>query len=205
MFKLTVDREIELRGFHPDDAEVYFDLVERNRARLRPWIHPKTLPKTARDARLFTLECYFDTLNNSKESLVIYDHYREEIGDYFLCPRGCLELGIWFQDNLAGQITFSHLTDSSTAVEFGYWLSAEQEGKGIITRSVSALMDFAIDEMKILRFVIGCAVSNLPSRAVPLRLGYRLHETQPNGEVVGDFIYDRTIFGIRSSTWLERK
>jgi ribosomal-protein-serine acetyltransferase len=62
-------------------------------------------------------------------------------------------------------------------------------------------MDYAIDEMGIQRFVIGCAANNQRSRAVPESLGYRLHMIQPNGEVVGDFIYDRVVYGIRSTIW----
>jgi hypothetical protein len=52
-FNLKVDEEIQLRNIHPDDAEALFDLMERNRARLRPWIHPSSLPETAKAARLF--------------------------------------------------------------------------------------------------------------------------------------------------------
>jgi ribosomal-protein-serine acetyltransferase len=65
-------------------------------------------------------------------------------------------------------------------------------------------MDYAIDYMNIQRFVIGCAVNNQRSHAVAERLGYRLHVTQPNGEIVGEFIYDRAIYGIRATAWRER-
>jgi ribosomal-protein-serine acetyltransferase len=64
-------------------------------------------------------------------------------------------------------------------------------------------MDYAIDHMKVERFVIGCAANNLRSRAVPERLGYRLHATVPHAEIVGDLVYDRVIYGIRSNTWHE--
>jgi ribosomal-protein-serine acetyltransferase len=113
-------------------------------------------------------------------------------------------MGIWYKGELVGFICLSRLHDSVTAAEFGYWITAEQEGKGIVTRCVSALMDFAIDKMKIERFVIGCAANNQRSRAVAERLGYHLHVTQPNGEVVAEFVYDRAIYGIRSSAWRER-
>jgi len=98
----------------------------------------------------------------------------------------------------------SRLSDNPTVLEFGYWITEEHEGQGIITHCVSALMDYAIDHMGIQRFVIGRAVNNQRSRAVPERLGYRLHVTQPSGEVVGEFVYDRAIYGIRSTAWRER-
>ena len=40
MFNLKIDEEIHLRNIHPDDAETLFNLIERNRARLHPWIEP---------------------------------------------------------------------------------------------------------------------------------------------------------------------
>ncbi len=57
MFNLKIDEEIHLRNIHPDDTEALFDLIERNRLRLRQWIAPYALPETAKDARLFTILC----------------------------------------------------------------------------------------------------------------------------------------------------
>ncbi len=201
MFKLTVDQNIQLRTFHPDDAGEIFNLVERNRARLRPWIHPSGLPETPQAARVFAIECFFNSLANSMEMLTIYFDYFQELQSYFQSETPQNEMGIWVDERLAGFVSMSRLKDSSTAVEFGYWITEEHEGKGIVTRCVSSLMDYAIDNMDIQRFVIGCAANNQRSRAVPERLGYRLHVTQPNREVVGEFVYDRTIYGIRASDY----
>jgi ribosomal-protein-serine acetyltransferase len=205
MFSLKIDQELILRTFHPDDAAPLFELMERNRARLQPWIHPSLLFETARATRIFTTECFFDFLEETPENLALFRQYISELDGYFFSPRNALEMGIWFHDSLVGFIILSRLHDSFTAAEIGYWITAEQEGKGIITRCVSALMDYAVDRNGILRFVIGCAVSNQRSRAVPERLGYRLHAIVPNGEKVGSQVYDRAIYGIRSSAWRERK
>lgn len=204
MFNLTVDEFISLRSFQPDHAEAFFRLLEQNRARLRPWISPTSLYETAKATRIFTIECLFDDLEDSMETLALFKQYYPELDGYFLSPRPAWEFGIWFHENLVGFISISHLSDSKTAAKFGYWLTLEQEGKGIMTRCVSALMDWAIEKMKIQRFVITCAVSNQRSRSIAERLGYRLQVTQPGREVVGEFIYDRVIYGIRSTTWLER-
>lgn len=200
MFNLTVDENLHLRNIHPNNAEALFDLIEQNRARLRPWIDPSSLPETAKAARLFTIHClfnYYGELTGPSE----LDQYYAELESYFPPANRPIDLGVWFHDELVGSIMMSRLEDSSTALEFGYWISEKYEGKGIITRCVSALMDYAIDEMGIQRFVIGCAVNNQRSRAIPERLEYRLHMTQPNGEVIGEFIYDRVVYGIRSTMW----
>ena len=203
MFNRTVNEEIHLRNIHPDDAEAFFNLVERNRARLRPWIDPYALPETAKATRLFTIHCLFNYYGNPFGSSEL-EQYFDELESYFPPHNRPLDLGIWFRGELAGTVFMSQLSDSHTALEFGYWITEEHEGKGIVTHCVSTLMDYAIDEMDIQRFVIGCAANNQRSRAVPERLGYRLHVTQPNGEVVGEFIYDRAIYGIRSAIWCEQ-
>jgi ribosomal-protein-serine acetyltransferase len=203
MFNRTVNEEIHLRNIHPDDAEALFNLVERNRARLRPWIDPYALPETAKATRLFTINCLFSYYGNPFGSSEL-EQYFDELESYFQPSNRPLDLGIWFRGELAGTIFMSRLSDSHTALEFGYWIAEEHEGKGIVTRCVSTLMNYAIDEMDIQRFVIGCAANNQRSRAVPERLGYRLHVTQPKGEVVGEFVYDRAIYGIRSAVWSEQ-
>jgi ribosomal-protein-serine acetyltransferase len=115
-----------------------------------------------------------------------------------------MEMGIWDCGELSGVIGLSTLEETATGAEFGYWIAHEKEGKGIVTRCVSALMDYAIDQMNIERFVICCAKDNRRSRAVPERLGYRFQATIPNGEVVGEHIYDRVVYGIRSTEWRVR-
>ncbi len=203
MFNLKIDEEIHLRNIHPDDAETLFNLVERNRARLRPWIDPYALPETAKAARLFTIHCLFNYYGDPIGPSEL-DQYFHELDHYFPPALRPLDLGIWFRGELVGIVSMSHLEDSATTIEFGYWITEEHEGKGIITRCISALMDYAMDNMDIHRFVIGCAANNQRSRAVPERLGYRLHVTQPNGEIVGEFVYDRVIYGIRATAWRER-
>ncbi len=203
MFNLAVEKEIRVRTFHPDDAEVLFNLLEKNRSHLRAWIDPSALPGTAEAARIFTIECFFNSFADRMDTLD--SPYLQEANGYFPTPHPPMELGIWVRDKLVGALTLSRLKDSYPAAEFGYWIAMEQAGKGIITRSVSALMDYAIDNMEIQRFIIGCARGNQRSRAVAERLGYDIYATIPDGEIVGELIYDRVIYGIQSTAWRERR
>ncbi len=201
MFTLAIEKEIIVRTLHPDDAEELFNLLERNRSRLRPWIHPTALPETAQATRKFTIECYFGSLD---PMVAIDTPYIDEVRPYFPPPDPAMEMGIWVNGSLAGEVALSWLNDSPAIAEFGYWLAEDYERRGIITRCVRALMDHTIDHMNIEQFLIGCALNNQRSRAVPERLGYRLHTTVPNGEVVGEFTYDRVIYGIQSTAWREQ-
>lgn len=200
MFTLTVDKDISVRTLHPDDAEALFELLEKNRSRLKPWVDPSALPETLPATRRYTIECFFNSID-PMDAMHQYPEYFSELEGYFPSSSPAKELGIWVNDTLSGVVNLSRTEDSDTAAEFGYWVAEEMEGKGVITRCVRALMNYAIDNMGIHRFVIGCAANNYRSRAVAERLGYRLYVTKPNGEVVGEFVYDRTIYGIRSSQW----
>lgn len=200
MFKLIIDSGITIRTLHPDDTEELFSLLEQNRSRLRPWVDPSALPETVQAARKFAIECYFGSLD---PLIAIDTPYIAEMMPYFPAMNPPMEMGIWLNGNLAGEITLTRLPDSETTAEFGYWIAADKEGSGVITRCVAALMHYAIDNMGIERFIIGCAVENQRSRAIPERLGYQLQATIPNGEVVGQSVYDRVIYGIEATAWRE--
>src|SRR6266498_4418013 len=136
MFNLIIDKEISLRTLHPDDADDLFKVLEQNRAHLRPWIDPSALPQTAKAARRYTIECFFNSLHDPMEAMIHYDDYFQELEHYFPGPNPPMEMGIWGKGQLVGAITLSRLTDSYTAAEFGYWLAAAKERKGIVTRCI---------------------------------------------------------------------
>jgi ribosomal-protein-serine acetyltransferase len=204
MFTLAIDNYLLVRTLHPDDAQELFQLLDQNRARLCPWIHPTSLPATAEATRKFTIECFFNSLD-PMDAMTEYPDYFQELDHYYPLSNPPMEMGIWWKGHLVGEIVLSRMQDSYTAAEFGYWIGEEAEGNGLVTHCVSALMDYAIENLGIERFVIGCALDNRRSRAIPERLGYRLQATVPDGEVVGEFVYDRVIYAIQSTAWRERK
>jgi ribosomal-protein-serine acetyltransferase len=204
MFYLAIDMDIQIHTLHPEDAVDLFQLVERNRSRLRPWIPPSALPETIKDTRKLTIESFFNSLADPMDAISEYYDSFQELDHYIPLSNPSMEMGIWVKDALAGQIMLARLPDNYTEAEIGYWIDGEKEGQGIVTRCVSGLMEYAIDNLGISRFIIGCAVDNLRSRAIPERLGYRLLARVPGGEVVGDLVYDRAIYEMQSALWREK-
>ena len=86
----------------------------------------------------------------------------------------------------AGLIGFKSADAEKHSVEIGYWLREEQQGKGIMTAAVRALCDRAFTQMGMRRIEIRCGVGNLPSNAIPRRLGFRLSHVEPRGEELSD-------------------
>ena len=205
MFYLAVDWNIQVQTLHPDNAEELFELVERNRSRLRPWIDSSALPETITAARRITIECFFNSMADPWDAKVEYADYFQELDGYSPPLNPPMELGIWMDEVLTGVVMLGRQQNSLTTAEFGYWIDQEKEGLGIVTRCVSGLMDYAVDNLGIERFVIGCAAENQRSSAIPKRLGYRLLTRVPDGEVVGNFIYDRLIYEMWSTDWREQE
>jgi RimJ/RimL family protein N-acetyltransferase len=64
------------------------------------------------------------------------------------------------------------------ALELGYWIAAEAEGRGVITDATRALTDAALALDGIERVEIHCDEANTRSSAVPRRLGYQLDRVE---------------------------
>lgn len=63
------------------------------------------------------------------------------------------------------------------ALEIGYWVDAAHTGRGIATAAAASLTEAALALPGITRVEIRCDEGNLPSAAIPRRLGYRLDRT----------------------------
>lgn len=63
----------------------------------------------------------------------------------------------------------------SASAELGYFISSAHEGRGLVTRSVRALIDYLVLAHDVKRCYIQAAVENTRSLAVAERLGFR-HE-----------------------------
>ncbi len=153
MFSKPVRPGLELRELGANDARVYFDLVDRNRAMLEEW-EPGMAFTTVRGVEAF-------------------------FGDGFKdANRLPMNLGIIYQGQLSGMVQLTGGGRAGEAV-VGYWLSADLQGRGLVTECVRALVTAAFDELGYERVVIDCSEHNLRSRRVPERLGFTLEQVIP--------------------------
>lgn len=89
-------------------------------------------------------------------------------------------------DVFAGLIGFKSTDSSARTTEIGYWLSEAWQGRGLMTQAVKALCCEAFRRRNIDRIEIRCALQNLPSNRIPLRLGFRLDRIEVRGEILSD-------------------
>lgn len=87
---------------------------------------------------------------------------------------------------------------------FGYWVTGEMEGRGLVTRSVAELLDVIFTEYDIARAVIDTAAANKRSRAVAERLGFTLEGTLRQAQQFGEERRDLVVYGLLREEWLAR-
>ena len=176
MFEWKVDEEISLRLLEARHDAALFALVDTHRKYLRQWMAWLDNTKSVEDIAQFTME---------KRQQFAYN-------DSFVA-------GIWVGGELCGVVGHNHISWANRACTLGYWLAADKQGRGIMTRSCRALIEYSFAELELNRVEIRCASENAPSRAIPRRLGFTHEGTIRQAEWLYDRFVDHEIYGMLKS------
>jgi len=145
--QLTED--CNLRLLDESDADALYALIAANRPYLARW-----LPWAASQDRDATLAFVRAT--------------RRQIGD-----NDGLQTVITRAGHPIGMVGVHAVDWTRRSSSVGYWLAQAQQGQGIVTRAVRALLDHGFGAWRLNRIEIRAGVENLPSRDVAERLGFR--------------------------------
>jgi ribosomal-protein-serine acetyltransferase len=170
---------VVVRTFTPDDDAELFALIDANRGRLRPWMFWEPATKQVSDTRVWIEACLASQTDIEGN-------------------------GIYVDGTLAGGIGLS-IDPIGNSGEIGYWLGADHEGRGIVTRACARFLDFSFDELRLHRISLSAAVENARSRAVATRLGMREEGVQRDGCRVADGYLDLVWYGILEDEWRARR
>jgi ribosomal-protein-serine acetyltransferase len=102
---------------------------------------------------------------------------------------------------IVGMIGFHAVSWRDRSAEIGYWLSADAQGRGIMTRATARLVDHALSEWKLNRIEIRAAPDNTRSRAIPKRLGFVAEGTLREAEWVGGRYVDSVVYSMLARDW----
>lgn len=83
----------------------------------------------------------------------------------------------------------------------GYFLAASAEGQGIVTKSITRLLDVLFNEMKLNRVIIQCAETNLKSRSIPERVGFINEGISREAQWLHDHYENIVTYSMLSSDW----
>ena len=182
MIVLKVDDRLELRQLQESDAALLFDVIVRNRTYLRDWMPWLDITQRPEDTLLF-IRTTIQQADN---------------GDGFVA-------GIWNDNLIVGTIGFQKVDWLNRNVEIGYWISADCQGKGIVTRACKAFIDHAFNEWQLHRVQIRCATGNLRSCKIPERLGFTREGHQRQAEFLYGRYVDLIIYGMLADEWKEQR
>lgn len=178
MFKHILDAETDLRLLDIWHSRELFELVDGQRPYLRQW-----LP-------------WVDANEGINESFTFIANARKDFAD----SKG-LQAGLWHGDRLVGVIGYHGTNWPNLSTSIGYWLSADCQGKGLMTKACRAMVHHALTELGLNRVEIRCAVLNAKSRAIPERLGFTNEGTIRDAERLYGTFVDHVVYGMLTRDW----
>lgn len=149
MFAISLgDDGAELRPLEPWRAEEFLSHMDRGREFIGRFI---SLPDLVTD------------VESARSVLRAYaDKAAADIGRIY---------GIWVEGKLVGGVLFRTMDVERGTAEAGCWLEPSAAGKGLVTRAIRVIIDWAVEERGIHRVEWQVASGNTASIAVARRLG----------------------------------
>lgn len=173
MQSIVVTNEILLERLGVDDAATIFNAVDQNREHLGKWLPFVDYTNEVKDS-----EAFIQTVISLRETT------HNEV------------YTIWFKGRFAGIIGFYNTDRVNEKTEIGYWLISNMTGHGIIQKACQVLIGIAFEKMMLNRVTIRCAVGNLPSEKIALRLGFSFEGIERGGERYHDQFFDLKVFSL---------
>ena len=167
-----------MRLLEPHHASALFALTDKNREYLRKW-----LP-------------WIDYTQSEDDSAAFISISEQQHND-----QEGFHAGIWHDRNLVGCIGFHRIDWAHRQVKIGYWLAQGHQGHGLVTAATRAMTQHALVDLGLNRVEIRAATSNLKSRAIPERLGFKFEGVARQAEWLYDHFVDLAVYAILASEW----
>jgi RimJ/RimL family protein N-acetyltransferase len=134
---------------------------------LEPWHAEEFLAHLDRGREFITQHIPFGTNATDADSArAVLQSY----ADKRAADTGSLH-GLWLRGKLVGGVLFRVFDAAGGTCEVGCWLEPAATGRGLVTRAMRVLIDWAVDERGIHRVEWHASSANTPSIDVARRLG----------------------------------
>lgn len=154
MFEIDLGGDARLRPLEPWQAEEFIAHMDRARTHIAPWVGVSFVAADLEGART-VLQRYADS--RAKDAGGIW--------------------GIWLDGTLVGGVLLVTFDKGLSTCEVGCWLEPSAQGRGLITRAATVLLDWVVKERGISRVEWHTNADNARSVAVAQRLGMSLDGT----------------------------
>jgi ribosomal-protein-serine acetyltransferase len=170
MLRADLGDGAHLRLFEERDLDELHHVIDANRDHLARW-----LPWAAHQTRVDTAEYIART--------------RRQLTDVDGTAMAVVADGA-----IVGSVGFNVISPVHRNAVIGYWLAADAQGRGLMTRAVRACVDHAFGAWGLHRVEIRAATGNVRSRAIPLRLGFREEGVLREAERVDERWLDHVVY-----------
>jgi len=181
VFKIAVDEKTYLQLLEEHHAEELFAKVEQNRRYLRTWLPWLDRNKTVEDTRAFI---------------------RASLGQF--ASRNGFSCGLWHGSALAGVVGLHAVDWANRKSGIGYWVGESDQGRGLVSRACSVLLDHLFGELGLNCVEIACAPGNRRSCAIPERLGFIREGVLRKREWLYDHFEDHVVYSMLADEWQAR-
>jgi ribosomal-protein-serine acetyltransferase len=170
---LRVNEQISIELINELHAQPIFDMVDNNRAHLRVWLPFVDKMQTVAFARNFIRGTMQRNQDGSEHAFVIKD-----------------------EEKIVGRIGVYKIDQQNKIGEIGYWIVANAQGKGIVTKACKAMLDFCFNELDLNRVEIRCGTGNIKSKAIPERFNFKHEGIIRQGELLYDEFIDLHLYSL---------
>lgn len=182
LFKYDISENTYLKLLDLNDVDELFTLTDRSRETLREWMLFVDDVKTVEDTERFVRNAMHQYANNNG-----------------------IQAGIYYEGKLAGVIGNHQVNWQHRWTSIGYWLGNEFVGKGLVTNSMKAFIDYAFSYLKLNRIEVRVAVGNIRSRTIPKVLGFNEEGRLRDAEWLHDHYVDQVVYGLTAAEWKKLK
>ena len=166
---------LRLRRYRPEDRGTYFQALDRNREHLYEFLPPFLLNLHGEE----DAQAWFDRQDAEwkAHNLFIFGVWEKRTGVY------------------VGETYLANPDWDVPRIEVGYFLVRKCTGKGYATEAARAIIQYAFEQMKVLRIDLQCAADNAASIRVAGRCGFtqegcfRQHHRKKDGTLVDTYWY----------------
>lgn len=172
---LAIAPGLYLRPVTVADAAALFRIIDTQRPYLRQWLPFVNMTKHENDTAL-----YLQTIVGSTSDKVFV---------------------IVAEEAIVGLIGFKGIEYFNRKLEIGYWLSEPEQGKGIMRRSCSRMLQHAFEDLNMNRVQLKVALGNFRSSNIPQKLGFTKEGIERDGELLNGRFHDLQVYSLLKREW----
>ena len=178
MVSILINEQVQLRSYVPADAPGLFHAIDRNRAHLRRWL------------------AWVDGTTQADHSAAFIEHSLAQME-----RQEGIALGIFHNDRIIGGLGMLQWDHMLRKAQVGYWIDKTYEGQGMVSICLGRFLEFLFTKLNLNKTEVQFVVSNVRSRALAERLGFRIEGVLRESYLVNGKLEDLLLAGLLKKEW----